>query len=316
MPRRPLGNVRPLGRCGSGAPVTVVRPAPCCRSRRARQLRRRAECWSVVASRRSTVPLTITASTPMASASSVRHRRAGPATRRNGAWRRRSRDRTPPRRRAPFGEQAPVGDAHQLGRPLGQRVHGLFEGQRPLVADPVAEQVGRVAGIAELVGVGPGIREGDHGVGILDQVPRTSAWSWFRKAKRKRAVRSLSRVPGRAPGPRGPRRARRRDLIERTLLQRGVGVVAGDTVQRCAQPAFTFCVHPVADSALKRARGTRGRRRRRACSSAVGLQDLGEAVEQLEGVGLVEAEVEHDRSAGHLRHDAGPSPCWRAAVSR
>ena len=108
--------------------------------------------------------MTITASMPMASAT----RRSAPAgwscTRRSGL--------APDARgiedddvgRQPDGEAPAVGEAEHLGGPRGQHVHRLLELERALLAHPVAEQVGREAGVAELARVRAGVRETEHGV--------------------------------------------------------------------------------------------------------------------------------------------------------
>ena len=59
--------------------------------------------------------------------------------------------------RPALGQHAAVGDAEHLGRPLREVVHGLLDGEGLALAHPVAEQVGRVAGVAELAGMGAGV---------------------------------------------------------------------------------------------------------------------------------------------------------------
>ena len=57
-----------------------------------------------------------------------------------------------------------------LGGALRQLMHGLLDRENLALAHPVAEQVRRVAGIAELAGMSAGVGERDDRVRICDQL--------------------------------------------------------------------------------------------------------------------------------------------------
>ena len=58
---------------------------------------------------------------------------------------------------SPGDEPAPIGDAEQVGWFGGEASNGILEGETPLVAHPVGEEEGGLAGIHDEGGVGTGI---------------------------------------------------------------------------------------------------------------------------------------------------------------
>ena len=142
--------------------------------RRVRQLRRRRPGWASgtsVPSRRVATPLTQTwvdagaADDEAVGAAGLVVRPARSACSRRCRGRRRR-----GRRRKPSCTQAALGDAERLVRVAGEAPDGVLERQRLALADPVAEQVGRVAGVAELAGVGAGVGQAEQGALVGEQV--------------------------------------------------------------------------------------------------------------------------------------------------
>ena len=73
-------------------------------------------------------------------------------------------------RGATAAQQPAVRDPHQLRRALRQGMHGGFEAHRALVSHPMAQQVCRVAGVAELARVRARVGQRHDGVGVGDEL--------------------------------------------------------------------------------------------------------------------------------------------------
>src|SRR5581483_7945013 len=69
-----------------------------------------------------------------------------------------------------FLDQAAVRDAEDLRGLTGQTPHRLLEGKDSLLPRPVPEQVGRETGVAQLAGVGAGVREAEHRSLVLQEL--------------------------------------------------------------------------------------------------------------------------------------------------
>ena len=69
--------------------------------------------------------------------------------------------------KTPGNEPTPIGDAEQVGWLGGEAPDGILQGEAPLVAHPVGEEEGGLAGIHDEGGVGAGIgqTEGHMGTG-------------------------------------------------------------------------------------------------------------------------------------------------------
>ena len=68
------------------------------------------------------------------------------------------------------GEAATIVEAEKGCGRSRQAVHRLFERERAVLADPMAQQVRRIAGVAELAEMRAAVAQADHDVGILDDL--------------------------------------------------------------------------------------------------------------------------------------------------